>query len=407
MTRRLAEELSGPGKVRRILALDGGGVRGLITLGVLQELEAHLRRRSGNDHYRLSDYFDLIGGTSTGSIIATGLALGMSVAEISALYKLLIPKIFQDASGQGFFAPKFKSGPLTTALGEAFGARTLASPDLCCGLALHCKRIDTGSAWILVNNPGWKYYDSNKCFRLRDLVQASAAAPHFFEGVLLTLQEGDGSDKLEDMFFIDGGVGGNNNPALEMLMAVRDPAYGFNWELGADKLYMVSVGTGWVRERFKARDYRARTFVTQTLNALRGMINDVSLQQIAAIQALSESQERWFINGEKENQPTAPYLVREASLHYQRMDVRLDLVSDDAQARPEHAQKLLRRPVTRNEAKHLKDITSANPANLRLLNQLGVQAAGHYLDVAAPPAKFDPMGWPVHPPAPEVSDPAA
>ncbi len=391
MTRRLADELSGGGKTRRILCLDGGGVRGLLTLGVLSELELTLRKRAGNEKAVLSDYFDLIGGTSTGSIIATALALGWPVAEISALYKQLIPKIFADASGQGFFAPKFKNGPLTKALGDAFGAKTLGSPELRSGLAIHCKRIDTGSAWILVNNPGWRYYESNRKFLLRDLVQASAAAPHFFEGVLLSLQEE--GDKVQDMFFIDGGVGGNNNPAMEMFMAVRDPSYGFNWDLGADKLYMCSVGTGWIRERHDAKSYRSKTFVTQTLNALRGMINDVSLQQIAAIQALSESQARWFINSEKDDQSTAPYLTREASLHYQRMDVRLDPVANDKDARPEHAQMLLERPLTATEARRLRDITSAQTGNLELLNTLGVEAGFHYMNVAAPPRGFDPPGW--------------
>jgi uncharacterized protein len=391
MTKRLAEELGGGGKVRRILALDGGGVRGLLTLGMLSELELTLRKRAGDDKLVLSDYFDLIGGTSTGSIIATALALGWPTAEISALYKQLIPKIFADVTGQGLFAPKFKNGPLTKALGDAFGAKTLGSPDLRCGLAIHCKRIDTGSAWIMVNNPAWRYYDSNRKFLLRDLVQASAAAPHFFEGVLLSLQEED--NKSQDMFFIDGGVGGNNNPALEMFMAVRDPSYGFNWDLGADKLYMLSVGTGWLRERHAAKNYRSKTFVTQTLNALRGMINDVSLQQIAAMQALSDSQVRWFINSEKDDQPSAPYLTIAPSLHYQRMDVRLDPVANDKDARPEHAQILLERPLSSTEATRLKDITSAHKANLELLNALGVEAGFHFMGVAPPPRAFDPAGF--------------
>src|SRR5512145_112482 len=134
---------------KRILALDGGGVRGLLTVGMLAELEAHLRQRYNKPDMRLSEYFDLIGGTSTGSIIATGLALGMSVSEIWALYKTVIPKVFKRFwfQGAGIFAPMFVSGPLTKALKGEFGGRTLESEDLQCGLAVHCKRIDTGSAW--------------------------------------------------------------------------------------------------------------------------------------------------------------------------------------------------------------------------------------------------------------------
>lgn len=67
----------------------------MFTIGALRHLEDVLRRRFKDDGYRLCRYFDLIGGTSTGSIIATGLALGMSVAEIAAYYKRMCPDIFK------------------------------------------------------------------------------------------------------------------------------------------------------------------------------------------------------------------------------------------------------------------------------------------------------------------------
>ncbi len=62
------EHLFGPGP-KRSLSLDGGGVRGLITLGMLKRVETLLRERMPADKqaaFRLRDYFDLIGGTSTG-----------------------------------------------------------------------------------------------------------------------------------------------------------------------------------------------------------------------------------------------------------------------------------------------------------------------------------------------------
>ncbi len=61
------EHLFDPGP-KRVLALDGGGLRGVLTLSYLDKLENLLRARHGGDpDFRLSDYFDLIGGTSTGS----------------------------------------------------------------------------------------------------------------------------------------------------------------------------------------------------------------------------------------------------------------------------------------------------------------------------------------------------
>jgi patatin-like phospholipase/acyl hydrolase len=62
---------------KRILSLDGGGVRGILSLGLLLQIETLLRARHGNDpQFRLCHYFDLIAGTSTGSIIAALLAKG-------------------------------------------------------------------------------------------------------------------------------------------------------------------------------------------------------------------------------------------------------------------------------------------------------------------------------------------
>ena len=90
-----ADHLSNTTSPKRILALDGGGIRGALTLGYLQRIEDILRKQHGDDkNFRLSDYFDLIGGTSTGSIIASCLAIGLSVKEIKDKYMDLGDKIF-------------------------------------------------------------------------------------------------------------------------------------------------------------------------------------------------------------------------------------------------------------------------------------------------------------------------
>jgi hypothetical protein len=72
----------------RTLSLDGGGAKGFCTLGVLGEVEAMLPRP-------MHETFDLIFGTSTGSIIATLLATGKTVAEIHSLYCKHVPKIMK------------------------------------------------------------------------------------------------------------------------------------------------------------------------------------------------------------------------------------------------------------------------------------------------------------------------
>src|SRR5947209_8122081 len=71
---------------RKLLAIDGGGIRGVLSLQILQSIEKLLIQESGRHDYRLADYFDYVAGTSTGGIIAAGIAIGMSVQEILDFY---------------------------------------------------------------------------------------------------------------------------------------------------------------------------------------------------------------------------------------------------------------------------------------------------------------------------------
>ena len=62
--------LMAPGP-KRVLALDGGGIRGIITIAFLKEIERVLKERLGGaNDFRLCDYVDLVGGTSVGSLLA-------------------------------------------------------------------------------------------------------------------------------------------------------------------------------------------------------------------------------------------------------------------------------------------------------------------------------------------------
>src|SRR5690349_17683881 len=78
-------KLAKPGP-RKLLSLDGGGIRGLLTIEILARIESIVRERSGNRSLVLADYFDYIAGTSTGAVIGTLLALGKPVDEIRRIY---------------------------------------------------------------------------------------------------------------------------------------------------------------------------------------------------------------------------------------------------------------------------------------------------------------------------------
>jgi len=137
--------LFGPGP-KRILALDGGGIRGLLTVQLLKRLEALVRTRTGNDDTVLADYFDLIGGTSTGAIIASALALGWPVERVEALYRELGNSIFESSFfRKGLLRPKFSAEPVKKALQREYGNIRLGGPELRTGLAVVAKRLDTAA----------------------------------------------------------------------------------------------------------------------------------------------------------------------------------------------------------------------------------------------------------------------
>ncbi|MBK8081609.1 MAG: patatin-like phospholipase family protein [Saprospiraceae bacterium] len=82
--------------LKEFFSLDGGGVRGILTLGILKHIEDKIQEGHSdkNNPLKLCDYYDLIGGTSTGAIIACGLAIGKTVDQIIDLYQSLGKEIF-------------------------------------------------------------------------------------------------------------------------------------------------------------------------------------------------------------------------------------------------------------------------------------------------------------------------
>jgi patatin-like phospholipase/acyl hydrolase len=82
----LIERIRQPGK-KKLLSIDGGRHPGVLALGTLKRIEDILKAESGRASFHLADYFDYISGTSTGAIIATGLAIGMAVDDILKFYR--------------------------------------------------------------------------------------------------------------------------------------------------------------------------------------------------------------------------------------------------------------------------------------------------------------------------------
>ena len=211
----------GDGKFR-ILSLDGGGAKGFYTLGVLHEVEAMLGRP-------MSETFDLIYGTSTGSIIGTMLALGMHVADIHGLYRKYVPDIMK------LSWPSQKSAKLAELSDEIFGQTRFDALKTSTGIVA-TKWIEE-TPLIFKSDPRQAIGRAESFVpgfgaTLGEAVQASCSAYPYFHRKQVTLL---GGDKVEAL---DGGYCANN----PTLYALADAVHGF--KVPASELRVLNVGVG-------------------------------------------------------------------------------------------------------------------------------------------------------------------
>ena len=263
-----------PQRPRRLLALDGGGILGIITLGILREVERQLAAAAGEgDSFRLGRYFDYVGGTSTGAIIATGLAVGMSASDLIDFYKRAGPLMFERRFLLSRLRSFYAADPLREQLREILGDRTLGASDLQCLLMIVTRNATTDSPWPVSNNPFAKYNqvgrpDCNLQIPLWQLVRASTAAPVYFPPEML---EWDRKDPEKTFVFVDGGVTPYNNPAFLLYRMATLPQYRLSWPVGEDQLMLLSVGTGSAARLDRDLDERGR-WLPSNLPRLPGVL---------------------------------------------------------------------------------------------------------------------------------------
>jgi len=245
-----------PTAPKRLLALDGGGIRGLISIEVLAAIERQLRTQlNRGPEFRLCHYFDYVAGTSTGAISATLISLGMSVDELRDFYLAHGAAMFDKASVLRRFQYKYEDDRLAETLRDLFDRYlpvhersadhphiTLGSAGLQTLLLLVMRNATTDSPWPISNNPKAKYNardleNSNLHLPLWKLVRASTAAPTYFPPE--EVQVGG-----RRFLFVDGGVTTYNNPAFLVFLMATAGAYRLSWPVGPDKMLVVSIGTG-------------------------------------------------------------------------------------------------------------------------------------------------------------------
>ena len=216
----------------KILTLDGGGSKGIYTLGVLQEMQAKLGAP-------LVEFFDCFYGTSTGATIAAMLVLGRDISEIKDLYLHRVPHVMKKKT------PELRTAELKIMLNREFGNTKFED----------CQKY-LGVITSLINERKPKIFRpyvngslnsepslfSGYGFTIAEALLSSCAAVPYFEQVKMK-----SSDGARELFLIDGGFLANNPTACSMEDAKRV----FNRE--EEDLFVVNVGAGTFPRDLKAK----------------------------------------------------------------------------------------------------------------------------------------------------------
>src|SRR5262245_12248070 len=243
----------------RILSLDGGGVRGLSSLLILKNFMEEIGRQAGHDSTPLPcEYFDLIGGTSTGGLIAIMLGrLRMSVGECIANYLELSKEVFNiDRAIVGVIPTRgdrarFDATRLETVIKKIIKEK-LGDPDIpmhhiplsdtqipCPTFVVATSGTNADGPAVMFRSYGCKGFNADNC-AIWEAARCTSAAPSFFRPMFVKNPPPGG-------WFIDGGIRNNNPSDLALDEARRI------WPT-VKRFCVVSIGTG----RQKSVDFNTR-----------------------------------------------------------------------------------------------------------------------------------------------------
>lgn len=209
---------------RRILSIDGGGIRGAMIAAFIASIEKETKKS-------FVRYFDLIAGTSTGGIIALGLGAGFSGAELLEFYQSLGPSVFGKATflGKVGLQSKFRAEPLRDALTEKFGERRLG--DSCARLVIPAYDNSRSTVYVFKTAHHQRLATDFK-EKMVDVAVSTAAAPSYFQ-----------NHEIEaGRYLVDGGVWANN-PSVNAAIEARSL---LDWE-GEIKMLSLSCGSSSVK----------------------------------------------------------------------------------------------------------------------------------------------------------------
>jgi uncharacterized protein len=216
----------------RILALDGGGIKGAFTASVLATLESDLKEPVAN-------HFDLIAGTSTGGILAAGIGMGLTPYQMLQFYKDRGPAIFPtmrihkewQSKLRHFVKPKHSQEVLRHELQQAFSANSNLRKlsDSICRLVIPAYDAVSGTCHVF-RTPHHDLLRSDEAASIIDVALATAAAPTYFSPAVV-------QNMISRGLYFDGGVWANC-PAMAAI--VEAVCY---LGVSLDRIEVLSIGT--------------------------------------------------------------------------------------------------------------------------------------------------------------------
>jgi len=211
----------------RILAIDGGGIRGVYAAYILKRIAEEFN----TTFYKC---FDLIVGTSTGAIIAAALATNYPIEKIVGLYEVNSKQIFKKQPGGflGLLQSRYNNRYLKTLLGQTFGKKTMS--DVLTRLMIPATDIGNGQVFVFKSNY-LEEFVRDKDIRIADAVLASCSAPTYFNPIV-----------VREYLLADGGLWANN-PSIAALVEATG-----KMKTPVEKVRLLSVGTG-IGNRYYSR----------------------------------------------------------------------------------------------------------------------------------------------------------
>jgi len=237
-----------------ILAIDGGGIRGVVPAAILDYLEKKIQEIQGDHRIKIGSLMDLVAGTSTGSIVAAMMLLPddkhkdtpkFNMKEIEQMYIELGPKVFEKNFWHniktlwGLFGPKFPASNIEDPLIEItnhYKLKDLIKPCLFTGYDIDKRRVN-----IYTNKDKDEKY---KDYYVKDVVRGSTSIPAYFPPAYF--REGTDINTI-----VDGGVFANN-PAMVAFIEASKTLFGYEQELkdlDLGKMVVISLGTGKSKRR--------------------------------------------------------------------------------------------------------------------------------------------------------------